>query len=76
MLANPAGSGLTHVDESGRARMVDVSAKRPTERKAEARGSVLMKPETLELIKSNSLAKGDALGTARIAGIMAAAVPL
>ena len=72
LLANPTGTGLTHVDDSGRARMVDVSAKGPTERVAEARGSVLMEPETLELIKSNTLAKGDALGTARIAGIMAA----
>ena len=52
--------------------MVDVGAKSPTQRVAEARGSVMMKPETLKLIKSNSLAKGDALGTARIAGIMAA----
>jgi cyclic pyranopterin phosphate synthase len=63
---------LTHVDESGRARMVDVGSKPDTHRVAVARGQVRMKRETLALIRQNALAKGDALATARIAGIMAA----
>ncbi len=63
---------LTHVDEQGRARMVNVGAKPDTRRVAVARGRVLMKPETLALIRQNVLSKGDALATARIAGIMAA----
>ncbi len=63
---------LTHVDEGGRARMVDVGGKTDTHRVAVARGEVRMKPETLALIQQNALAKGDALGAARIAGIMAA----
>ncbi len=63
---------LTHVDEQGRARMVNVGAKPDTRRVAVARGRVLMKPETLALIRQNALSKGDALATARIAGIMAA----
>jgi cyclic pyranopterin phosphate synthase len=63
---------LTHVDEVGRARMVDVTAKLDTERVAVARGEVLMRPETLELISRNQVAKGDVLGVAQVAGIMAA----
>ena len=63
---------LTHLDESGRARMVDVGAKPPTRREATAVGSVVMQPETLALIVAGELQKGDALATARIAGIMAA----
>jgi cyclic pyranopterin phosphate synthase len=63
---------LTHVDESGRAQMVDVRGKPDTHRMAVARGQVRMKRETLALIRQNALAKGDALGAARIAGIMAA----
>lgn len=63
---------LTHVDEGGRARMVNVGSKPDTQRVAVARGQVKMKPETLALIRQNALAKGDALATARIAGIMAA----
>jgi cyclic pyranopterin phosphate synthase len=63
---------LTHVDEQGRARMVDVGGKPDTRRVAVARGRVLMKRETLELIRQNALSKGDALAVARIAGIMAA----
>ena len=63
---------LTHVDESGQARMVDVGGKPETERVAVARGSVVMKPETLALITSNSFEKGDVLGIARIAGVMGA----
>jgi cyclic pyranopterin phosphate synthase len=66
------GSGLTHVDESGAARMVDVSDKLVTAREAEARGCVVMRPETLELITNNAAKKGDVLGVARVAGIMAA----
>ena len=63
---------LTHFDEAGRARMVDVSAKEPTAREAVAQGTVLMKKETFSLIRSNKIEKGDVLGVARIAGIMAA----
>ncbi len=65
-------SQLTHVDEQGRARMVDVGGKPDTRRVAVARGRVLMKRETLTLIRQNALGKGDALAAARIAGIMAA----
>ena len=63
---------LTHVDESGNARMVDVGNKPMTDREAVARGRILMRPETLALINSNGFDKGDVLGVARIAGIMAA----
>jgi len=63
---------LTHIDERGRARMVDVGAKEDTRRVAVASGKVLMKPETLALILGGEVAKGDALQTARLAGIMAA----
>ena len=63
---------LTHIDESGRARMVDVSAKDDTERVAIARGEIVMKPETLALIRAGSIQKGDVLTVAQVAGIMAA----
>ncbi|MBI4497411.1 MAG: cyclic pyranopterin monophosphate synthase MoaC [Chloroflexi bacterium] len=63
---------LSHVDASGRARMVDVSQKGETERVAVARGMVVMQPETLALIQQNALAKGDVLTVAQVAGIMAA----
>ena len=63
---------LTHVDASGRARMVDVSPKDETHRTAVARGAILMKSETLELIKTNGFDKGDVLGVARVAGVMGA----
>jgi cyclic pyranopterin phosphate synthase len=63
---------LTHVDEHGQAHMVDVGAKADTHRRAVACGQLRLKPETLALIRQNALAKGDALSTARIAGIMAA----
>ena len=63
---------LTHVDASGEARMVDVSAKPATERLAVAEGRVVMTKATLDLIVSGNAKKGDVLGTARIAGIMAA----
>src|ERR1700753_2628037 len=63
---------LTHIDASGEARMVDVSAKAATERTAVAEGRVVMRKATLEVILSGNARKGDVLGTARIAGIMAA----
>ena len=65
-------SDLSHIDAQGRAKMVDVSSKQVTARMARATGSIRMKPETLEAIRSNAVAKGDVLGVARIAGIMAA----
>ena len=65
-------SRLTHIDEAGAARMVDVGAKAVSERTAIAEGFVAMAPETLALVTSGTAAKGDVLATARIAGIMAA----
>ena len=66
------GSALTHIDSKGEARMVDVSAKPATERMAVAVGRVVTSKATLELIVSGDAKKGDVLGTARLAGIMAA----
>ncbi|KUJ71230.1 cyclic pyranopterin monophosphate synthase MoaC [Thiomicrospira sp. WB1] len=63
---------LTHLDEKGQARMVDVTQKSVTEREATAVGRVRMKPETLAMIMDGTHKKGDVLATARIAGIMAA----
>jgi cyclic pyranopterin phosphate synthase len=63
---------LTHIDPSGRAKMVDVSAKDETKREATARGRVVMRRETLALIASGGVPKGDVLAVAQIAGIMAA----
>ncbi len=63
---------LTHIDESGKARMVDVSVKPETERVAVAKGEVVMRPETLELIRKGAIKKGDVLTVAQIAGIMGA----
>jgi cyclic pyranopterin phosphate synthase len=63
---------LSHLDESGRPRMVDVSGKAETAREATAAGRVLMSPETLRLALSGGGKKGDVLTTARLAGIMAA----
>jgi len=63
---------LTHIDERGNAHMVDVSDKETTSRTAIACGSVRMRPETLEMIRSGTAKKGDVIATARIAGIMAA----
>ncbi len=63
---------MTHLDDRGRARMVDVTKKKETVRVAVARGSVLMKPETLAVISRGEMAKGDVFAVARIAGIMAA----
>jgi cyclic pyranopterin phosphate synthase len=65
-------SRLTHIDAKGEARMVDVSAKPATERVAVAEGRVVMTRKTLALIVKGNAAKGDVLGTARLAGIMAA----
>jgi cyclic pyranopterin monophosphate synthase len=63
---------LTHLDKQGRAKMVDVTDKPSTRREAVAVGLVLMKPETLRLIQSKKVSKGDVLNVARVAGIMAA----
>jgi cyclic pyranopterin monophosphate synthase len=63
---------LTHLDDQGRARMVDVSAKEVTSRIAVARGKIMMRPETLGLILDNKIEKGDVFSVARVAGIMAA----
>jgi cyclic pyranopterin phosphate synthase len=63
---------LTHVDESGAARMVDVSAKPETRREAVATGRVRVSAAVVELLRGEGVPKGDALGVARVAGIMAA----
>jgi len=65
-------SELTHFDEGGNARMVDVGAKPPTRRRAVAEGRIRMQPPTLELIREGRHRKGDVLGVARVAAIMAA----
>ncbi|MGW4240558.1 cyclic pyranopterin monophosphate synthase MoaC [Streptomyces sp. NPDC004749] len=65
-------AGLTHLDESGAARMVDVSAKEVTARTARASGRVLVSSRVVELLRGGGVPKGDALATARIAGIMGA----
>ena len=63
---------LTHLDRGGAARMVDVSTKEVTERTAVAEGRVCMSPETLDIVRRGDAKKGDVLGAARLAGIMAA----
>ncbi|HCB48242.1 MAG: molybdenum cofactor biosynthesis protein MoaC [Anaerolineae bacterium SG8_19] len=63
---------LTHIDESGQAKMVDVGQKPDTERVAVASGSVVMRPETLQLIIEGNVKKGDVLTVAQMAGVMAA----
>lgn len=63
---------LTHFDQDGKAIMVDVSQKDETLREATASGSITMKPETFRLVMDKRIAKGDVLGVARVAGIMAA----
>ena len=63
---------LTHFNESGRARMVDVSAKDSTERAATAQARVFLQPETLEKIQQGKIAKGDVLSVAQVAGVMGA----
>ncbi len=65
-------SGLSHLDESGAARMVDVTAKTATKRTAVAQGAVHTRADVIELIAGGGLPKGDALLTARVAGVMAA----
>ncbi len=65
-------SELTHIDEHGNARMVDVSEKAATERTATAMGSVIMAPETLQRIMDGGVKKGDVLSVAQLAGIMGA----
>ncbi len=64
--------GLTHFDAHGQAHMVDVGGKAPTHRVAVAEGRIVMQPATLEIIQKGTAKKGDVLGVARIAGIMAA----
>src|SRR5881227_3298549 len=65
-------SELTHIDEHGRAKMVDTSSKEVTARRAIASARVLMSPETVAAVRNNRTPKGDPLETARLAGIMAA----
>ena len=65
-------SDLSHIDGRGRARMVDVGGKEPTERRAKAEALVRMAPETLALIEDQAVPKGDVVAAARLAGIMAA----
>ena len=65
-------TGLSHIDAAGQANMVDVGEKPPTARRAVAEGRVVMQADTLRLIKAGDAKKGDVLGTARLAGIMAA----
>ncbi|MEO8539723.1 MAG: cyclic pyranopterin monophosphate synthase MoaC [bacterium] len=72
MATDEHSGGLSHLDASGAARMVDVSAKAETARTATAEAIVRMKPETLALIQQGGMPKGDVIATARIAGIMAA----
>ena len=67
-----SAKALSHVADSGEARMVDVGLKDPTRRVAVAKGSVVMSADTLALIRSNSAEKGDVLGVARVAGVMGA----
>jgi cyclic pyranopterin phosphate synthase len=64
--------GLTHLDPLGRARMVDVTPKEPTHRRARARCKVFMLPDTTAKVASNAVTKGDVLAVARVAGIQAA----
>jgi cyclic pyranopterin phosphate synthase len=67
-----AGKKLTHIDDAGRPKMVDVTAKADTVRVAIARGLVRMQAATFKIIKQGGTAKGDVLSTAKLAGIMAA----
>ena len=66
---SPSAAGLTHLDAAGNARMVDVSAKPATVRRALARATVRVSPETAALVAAGDAPKGDVIGTARIAGI-------
>ena len=65
-------SKLSHIDDRGHARMVDISEKPDTSRIAIAKGEIVMRPETLKLIESGSMGKGDVLSVAQVAGVMAA----
>ena len=71
-MTTPSSSALTHFDGQGQAHMVDVATKAATHRIAVAQGLIVMKPATLALIQAGNAKKGDVLGVARIAGIMAA----
>ncbi|MGB8894766.1 MAG: cyclic pyranopterin monophosphate synthase MoaC [Pseudolabrys sp.] len=71
-VASSITNSLTHIDQRGEARMVDVSDKGATERIAVAEGRVIMRKETLDLVLEGNAMKGDVLGAARLAGIMAA----
>src|SRR5580704_14658832 len=71
-MTREVSDGFSHIDASGAARMVDVSAKEVSVRTATAHGTVVVSAEVINLLHSQSLPKGDALGVARIAGIMAA----
>lgn len=71
-MTEPGAARLTHVDESGAARMVDVSGKDVTVRTATASGRVLVSPAVVALLRGEGVPKGDALGVARVAGIMGA----
>lgn len=64
--------GLTHLDPQGRARMVDITSKEPTHRRAVARGRVHMSPETTSLVAKGAITKGDVLSIARVAGVQGA----
>lgn len=68
----PPQNALTHLDDEGNAKMVDIGSKPDSERLAKAGATVLMQPQTLRLIREGSIKKGDVLSIARIAGIMAA----
>lgn len=72
MTTEAPNSGLTHFNQTGQAHMVDVAEKKDTHRTAVAAGNIRMKPETLAIIQQGSAKKGDVLGIARIAAIMAA----
>ena len=71
-MTGPVPDRLTHVDDTGAARMVDVSEKAVTQRVAVATGRVLVSPAVIQLLRGEGVPKGDALGVARVAGIMAA----
>ena len=72
MTAHEPADRLTHIDEHGAARMVDVGGKNVTDRVATAQGRVVVAPATADLLRSGNVPKGDVLGVARVAGIMAA----
>jgi cyclic pyranopterin monophosphate synthase len=69
--ATMSDHGFTHLDPLGRARMVDVTPKEPTHRRAQARGRVYMQPETASAVARGAISKGDVLAVARVAGIQA-----